>query len=373
MQRFASRALAVVFVAAISAPLAANFAGVDGADPGAENRTMAEFPRFDGTAASLRSLPSGFDAWFSDHFGFRATFVRWNAAFRFFVLGTTSSQQVMVGRDRWLFYADDGAVEDIGNTSPLSKGEVKNWREAVVRAKEWLDGQDAAFVFAIAPDKHVVYPENLPAGVGRAGSNSRTGQVLDGLADLDFALDLRPALLAAKARERLYHVTDTHWNERGLFVAYEALIGAARRQKPGIPPAWSRDDFEAASATTEAGDLAGMLGLKRVLREERLRLTPKRPRLARVVEPPGAEPTAEEGRLVTEIPGSGLPRAVIFRDSFASPMVPFLSEHFSRAVYVWQNDFDASLIRTEHPDVVFQEIVGRHLYAFVPSPELVPR
>ena len=49
---------------------------------------------------------------------------------------------------------------------------------------------------------------------------------------------------------------------------------------------------------------AGMMGLKRVLREERLLLVPKRPRRARVVEPAGAAPTAEEGRLVTEIPGS---------------------------------------------------------------------
>ena len=52
--------------------------------------------------------------------------------------------------------------------------------------------------------------------------------------------------------------------------------------------------------------------------------------------------------------------------------MPFLSEHFSRAVYLWQNDFDANAVVTEHPDVVIQEIVGRHLYAFTPSPELVP-
>jgi hypothetical protein len=123
----------------------------------------------------------------------------------------------------------------------------------------------------------------------------------------------------------------------------------------------------------EALDLAGMMGLKRVLREQDLVLVPARPRLARVVEPAGAEPTAEEGRLVTEIPGSRLPRALIFRDSFASRLVPFLSEHFSRAVYLWQNDFDANAVLTEKPDVVIQEIVGRHLYNFIPSPELVPQ
>ena len=75
---------------------------------------------------------------------------------------------------------------------------------------------------------------------------------------------------------------------------------------------------------------------------------------------------------ITEIAGSNLPRAVVIRDSFMSAVAPFLSEHFSRAVYVWRNDFDAASIEAEHPDVVIQEIVGRHLYDYVPTPELIP-
>ena len=75
---------------------------------------------------------------------------------------------------------------------------------------------------------------------------------------------------------------------------------------------------------------------------------------------------------MTVIDDPSLPRAVIFRDSFVSRLVPFLSEHFSRAVYLWQNDFDANAVEQERPDVVIQEIVGRHLYGFTPSPELVP-
>ena len=123
----------------------------------------------------------------------------------------------------------------------------------------------------------------------------------------------------------------------------------------------------------EGLDLAGMMGLTRVLREVNLTLVPKRTRRARVLEPAGGGPTDEVGLLVTGIDDPSLPRAVIFRDSFTSALVPFLSEHFSRAVYLWQNDFDADVVTREHPDVVIQEIVGRHLYNFIPSPELVPQ
>lgn len=66
-----------------------------------------------------------------------------------------------------------------------------------------------------------------------------------------------------------------------------------------------------------------------------------------------------EGRIVTEIPGSTLPRAVVFRDSFTSRLAPYLSEHFSRVVYLWQDNFDAGVIREEKPAVVIQEYSSR--------------
>ena len=372
MSRLANGVLAIVFVLVIWLPLCANLAGVDGFDPAAENREPARFPALDRSWASLAGYPGGLGRWFGDHFGFRADLVRLNAEGQLFGLDTSPSADVLRGKDGWLFYADDGAMEDYANAPALSAGEVRNWRVSVLRARDWLRGRGVAYVFTVPPDKHVVYSDQMPDSVRRVGSTSRMDQVFGALAGAGVAVDLRPALFEARTRERIYHRTDTHWNERGALVAYRIIIESVRQQLPAVPPAWPRSDFEAVTRDDEGRDLAGMMGLKTVLREEALGLEPRRPRLARVVEPAGAAPTAEEGRLVTEIPGSTLPRAVIFRDSFVSPLVPFLSEHFSRAVYLWQNDFDAEAVVKEHADVVIQEIVGRHLYNFIPSPELVP-
>ena len=71
------RLLVALFLCAISLPLSANLVGVDGADPGAENRELAAFPRVDGTWKSLAAFPAGFSLWFDDHFGFRSILVRW--------------------------------------------------------------------------------------------------------------------------------------------------------------------------------------------------------------------------------------------------------------------------------------------------------
>jgi alginate O-acetyltransferase complex protein AlgJ len=354
-----NRLLTVLFVLVISLPLAANLAGMDGADPGAENRELATWK-------------DGASAWFDDHFGFRSTLVRWYGETRLFGLGVSPSAAVVVGRDGWFFYADDKAVEDYANVELMTDAGLANWHEAVVRANDWLQSRKIAYVFTVAPDKHVVYAEEFPTAIARIHDMSRADQLYSALQDTGLAVDARPALFGAKQQERLYQQTDTHWNDRGALVAYQQIINAVRVRVPSTPPAWTRSDFTPTQRTVEGMDLAGMMGLTRVLREVDLALGPSRPRRARVVEPAGAAPTAEEGRLVTEIDDPSLPRAVIFRDSFVSRLVPFLSEHFSRAVYLWQNDFDAAEVLKEHPDVVIQEIVSRHLYNFIPSPELVP-
>ena len=185
-------------------------------------------------------------------------------------------------------------------------------------------------------------------------------------------VDLRPALLEARDRERLYYLTDTHWNDRGAFLAYQQIIDAVHRQLPAVPGARDRSAFKETTRLLNGRDLAAIIGLKRVMSEEDLQLVPKQPHRYVVVEPKGSYATAGEGRIVTEIPGSTLPRAVIFRDSFTSLLAPYLSEHFSRVVYLWQNNFDADEALKEHADVVIEEIVGRHLHNFIPSPELIP-
>ena len=364
--------LTLLFVATIALPLAANLAGADGADPAAENRELAPFPRTDGSPASLAALPAAFAAWFDDHFGFRSRLVRWYGESRLFILHASPSGAVVKGEHGWFFYGDDKSVEDYANVEPMTDQAQANWRAAVLRARDWLRTRGIAYVFTIAPDKHVIYAEEMPSAIERIGRLSRTDQLFTALQDAGLAVDLRGVEFEAKAHERVYQQTDTHWNDRGALVAYQQIISAVRAGVPWTPPAWARGDFTAMDRNIEGLDLAGMMGLTRVLREIDMTLVPRRPRRARVIEPAGGKPTDEEGRLVTEIDDASLPRAVIFRDSFSSRLVPFLSEHFSRAVYLWQNDFDANIVAQEHPDVVIQQIVGRHLYNFVPSPELVP-
>jgi hypothetical protein len=372
MLRFLNAVVAAVFVGLISIPPIANAFGADGDDAEAENREPAPFPTFSLERDALTGFLPGFDKWFSDHFAFRSTLVEWHGITRYFWLGVSPNPAVGVARRGWLYYVDDGGLEDFTNEQPLTDDELQVWRDTVVRARKWTAARHIGYGFVIAPDKSTIYPELFPETAQRINHLSRADQIYTATADTGAAIDVRQALFGEKADIRLFQKTDTHWNARGAYVAYSTIIAALRLQVPSIPPPRPLSDFIEQRVQTEAMDLAGMIGLKHVLGEEDLRLVPREKRRYVVREPAGNIVEAGEARIVTEIPGSQLPRAVIFRDSFTSAMAPFLSDHFSRAVYLWRNDFAADEVEKEHPDVVLQEIVGRHVQWFVPSPELIP-
>jgi hypothetical protein len=360
LPRVWNRIIIALFLVTIVTPGIATLLGIDRPTSRDENRELAPLPALKLDIGSLAALPDAFTRYFEDNFSFRTRLVRWQAAFRFRELRVSPSPTVIAGKDGWLFYADDGAVEDFTESTPFTTTELEAWRLTLEHTRDWLAQRGIRYVFVIAPDKHAIYPDLMPSAVHRVGDDSRTDQLVRYLKEKSSVgvVDLRPALLAVRDRERLYHRTDTHWNDLGAWTAYREIV--TNLGMGNMRPA-PRAAFDERDVTTAGMDLAGMVGLKDVLTEENLQLVPRAGRASRVVEPPNADSQLMYDRVVTQHPDSRLPRAVVFRDSFASAMIPFLSEHFSRAVYLWQNNFDPTIIEQEQPDVVIQEWVGRHL------------
>jgi len=354
------------FLGALVAPGAVMLAGLDREIPQGENRELATWPARPSTWATLRAFPGAASRYFEDHFGLRARLVRWQAMLRLRMFGVSASPDVIVGRDGWLFYAGDGAAEDMASTVPFTRPELEAWRTTLEHTRDWMVSHGIAYVFVLAPDKHAVYPELLPASVRRVGAETRTDALVRYLGDHSTVpvLDLRQALHAAKIRERIYHRTDTHWNDRGAFAASQALLRllAPRLEAPTL----GRGAFVARSAAVPGFDLARMLGLAGAMTEVDLQLVPRVARRARVVEPARPDARLMDPRIVTEQDAPGRPRAVVFRDSFGSALIPFLSEEFSRAVYLWQYNVDPDVVMAERPDVVIQEWVGRRLSTLPP-------
>lgn len=353
---WAGRLLVALFVAAITLPGLATGLGLGQATQGNEAETT-------GTSLMARA------AWFDTHFAFRDRFVQGQSWLRYQLLGVSSLATVWKGRDGWWFLAADGDVEATLNEPRFTPDELTAFRVTLQHTADFLAARGIAHVFVIAPGKPTIYPEGLPAGLHPRPAPTRTDQLVSELRARSTVtvVDLRDGLLAARGgAEPLFHRTDTHWNDLGAAVGYRQILDALSGRVPQLAPPVGPDGYVLTPVAAGGGDLAWMLGLNFSMAERELHLTPTTPRRARVIEPAGDVKRFAVPRVVTVVDDPGLPRAVVYRDSFGSALVPFLAEHFSRMVTVWEYDVVPATIREEQPQVVIQQWVGRRLYNRAP-------
>jgi alginate O-acetyltransferase complex protein AlgJ len=365
-----SRALVALFVIGIAMPCLGTITSVSTGTTVGENRLAAPFPDF--AAATPREMPLQIDAWFADHFGFRTPLVSLNSAVQYFVFGVSSSKQVVLGRDGWLFYAADRILASRRGALRFTIDQLVAWQARLEERRDWLARRGIRYLFVIAPEKSSLYAELLPEAPQPTGL-TLTDEFVSWMRQHSTVpvLDVRSALLAVKDTDRLYHRTDSHWNEVGSFAAYGAIAAWLQTEFPAVQPL-PRSQFDRTVWVTEGGDLAGVLGLVHFLSEERLQLT-SRTHLR--VEP--RQPTAlieARASFTPQVFASAngeIGRAVIVHDSFFDALARPLTTHFRRSVLI-QRVFPPEIILDERPDVVIEEMVERCFSRenFLPESEL---
>ncbi len=359
-------ALIVLFVLLIYLPFADIVLDIDRTPAPMEKRRYAEKPDFDWRWETFLCFPRQYEAYFNDHFGYRNWLIRNYNNFQVQWLGTVPSPDVIKGKSDWLFYSGDRTLEFCRATNPFTPEELDKWQGVIESRSEWLAQRGARYLVVIVPIKHTIYREYLPGWLVQVGEKTRLDQLIEHMranSDAEI-LDLRPALFKAKERVRVYHRTDTHWNEEGAFAAYREIMRKLSEWFPGVS-AMPESGFKHDCVEGRGGDLAVMLSQQKSLKEERLYVRPKNKLRARKVEPGEFHAkgpwTQETKPVVTECPGASIGRAVVFRDSLMNKLIPFLSEHFGRVVYLWHQEFGPEAIEREKPDVVIHEFGERVL------------
>jgi len=362
MQKYRNHILIAVFVLCITAPLLAMIFKLDQSALLQENRERVKFPSLSLDKVTLRKFPHEFYGYFRDNFGFRDTFIRLNFLIRRSLLHETEFNDVLVGKNGWLFYLGEKEMDDARGITEYEEQTLKKWTALFELKRRWLAARGIRYLIVIVPSKATIYGENLPTAF-RTISNITA---LDEFIDYDEThsgveiLDLRPALLRAKSKERLYYKTDTHWNQYGALVAYQEIMNVVSRSIPSRPPD-TLADFTIERRLENGGDLALLLGGADFFKEEHYDLIPKRARLASRVEMNSADPRTYAMRQDNR----RLPRALVFRDSFFDEIIPFMSEHFQYIRYYRQH-WDGSIPITDvvaetHPDIVIEEFAERRI------------
>ena len=369
IRKLADWAVIVVFLGAIALPLLGSLAPSRSGSSDDDLRELAARPRLCLKVSALKAFPAQFEQYWNDHFAFRTKLIRALNVAKVRWLHVSTSANVLLGRASWLFYTPQPIGLDHDCIRPFTFEELERWRLALEHRHDWLARRGCRYLLFIPPDKQTVYPEYADPNSLPLRTHTRLDQLVEHLAEHHSpveVVDIRPAMWAAKERERLYHRTDSHWNDRGAFVGYTQVASTLAKWFPGIEP-MPRSAFRA-TVDARGGDLGLMVGLAE--REEWLRLEPLTPWRSRmkddVVWPAGAVfPLGKP--FATESDDARLPRAVIFHDSFMLALYPFLSQHFRRAAYVWQDDFYPEVVERERPDIVLQELLERKLGTATPN------
>jgi hypothetical protein len=365
---------ALIAIVAVLLPVMATVDPLRGAAIRWEQRRAAAWP-----PAAMLATPAKFGAAFgqafADRFGMRSALIVAQHWALVDIFGVSPVANVMIGRDGWLFWLGEDARSldrHYRGTRRVPDFEAEAYVAEVKRRHEYLRSRGIAYLPIIVPEKFTIYPEYLPSWVAPGRNPTLLARTMDRLAEDGSVpyVDLRPVLRETKGGERLYYLTDSHWNLAGAGVAYVAIMHAVQALLPGrlatvAPPV--RPPY-IAGHDVYWGDLARAIGIPfRFTEPDYLPLdaVTSNPRRAGLL----ARPIAMRGLMtIYEQPNADLPRLVMNRDSMAVALIPLLSENFHRSVYVQSTALARETIEREHPDIVIDEIVERGMIKIAQSP-----
>ena len=288
---------------------------------------------------------------------------------------TIGNRPVILGKDGWMFYTGDRAMEQYLGLRPFSQDQLREFATILNGRKEFLEKRNIRYLFVVAPSKESIYPEFLPV-VSGTRSATPLDQLIAYLRENSSVevLDLREELRAARRVRQVYQKTDTHWNDFGAYIAHRTITRELSKMFPAIA-ALRNPRYRFTMKNCKKGDLAVMIGMKEEPREDCVSLADENNFYSRRA--PADQfyreykfndtiaPDPKVVALVMERRNSPLPRAVVFRDSYSFYLMPFLSENFSRVLYIWDYTLNKDFIEHEKPDIVIDQVAERVMTVFL--------
>ena len=259
------RYLAVLAFGLLATPLVVGFVKPD--SPAAvlkEGRRLAPFPSAPGNLRGWPGIPRQMDAYLKDHFGLRQVMIRAEKDLSKPLAGS-SSGLVLEGRDGRLFLTGSEAVRQSAGLTVRDE-QVADTVATLSRINKALAARGVRFLVAVPPNAATIYQDDLPSWAQNKGVQTEYDLLLKGLsADGVRAVDLRPAVMAARAEGPVFYKHDTHWTFRGALAGFDALVEADGRRDWSIDPKRALNRPETMKVrdlqrTMGVGDLTRMLG-----------------------------------------------------------------------------------------------------------------
>jgi len=329
-----------------------------------ENREFKKQPKF--LLPLHDTFPNSYNEYYSDNFDLRNQFLWFNSKLRYYMFNIPPiSGKAIMGRSGWMYLVKHEMDIYWGNNL-ANQEELNRYYEIFKYRKKVLDSIKCKYYIVIAPIKTSIYPEYLPLSKRKNVETTITDQIVSLLDTVNgiTVIDLRTALKSAKGNVRMFHKTDNHWNDYGGFVAYEAIMNTLSVDFPELTKS-SISDYIIDSTVVDGFKLTNMMGIYDGIFENKITCKLAATRKSKKVEkrkypgfPNFSLNSKYELRFKTE--NDSLPKILMIRDSFGSTLIPYLNEHFSESVYIfdmWNYCLNEDILFNEKPDIFIQTVV----------------
>lgn len=322
-----------------------------------ENRQMAPRPAFD--TASYGSYAASYEAYFNDSLPFRDALIAFNSKWNYFVFHSSVNDNVILGKDGWLFYAnkeDGDPIACYQGQNLYTEEQLAQIAANLCNIKAFLDARGIEFVVLIAPNKERMYPEMMPDIYGQPASEYAALQVVRYIkehTDIRIIYPYKELMMAKRQLEGrlLYHKVDTHWNYLAGYIASRTLL-----QEFGIDlPEITSSTIQISEIDNAWSDLAAMIHLSKQLEKN---------------EPDYLVSGYEEHQVVNDkwdFPTELIYHAVdadprdiyIVRDSFCSAMSGYIGSQFNSSYMIHSSLYGIENFIEHDPDIFVLETVER--------------
>lgn len=325
-----------------------------------ENRNANPKPQVKVKGEWNMALGRQFENWYNDIFGGRKQLIHiYNKTESYLHPGEIENKKAFLGKDYWLFYKGDRSIELFQNRHLFGEEDIQKMEVNHQKQTKWLAEHGADFYVMVAPNKADVYGEFYKKGVYKQAPKDRV-QLLTEQLSFPVVYPLE-ALLKEKQHGLVYYKNDTHWDGLGAYQGYLALMKLIREEHPDLE-ILSPEMMEQKESPHAVGDLSNMLKIndKGWYTETYLQPVPQQGFYYDIVELKKGNGSNEKF-IRTKRPGKPY-KVLVFRDSFSTALIPYLSETFGEVIYVWDHNMNkyTSLILEEKPQIVIHEMVSRY-------------
>lgn len=320
-----------------------------------EKRSKAPKPEF----SFSEEFPEAYEKYYNDNFGLRNSMVKWLCQIKISLFKCSPKPNlVQFGHNQYLFY---NGYDSYCRANLLPSADLRKLHDNLISRQQRLNKSGVTYICGFWPTKHSIYPEFMPFSMAsQITSKISLAEQIKMSFNKDSLLffDVRKEMLKAKDELQLFQKFDTHWNDNGAYVAYRAFCKKTYTTLKLTP--YPMDSFKLDYIKCKSGNLTTLLSTDSIIGYTDI-LPRFKSKYQHFISTDNFCDVLPPSTTVTYNNQCGnRKKVVVFRDSFTTALIKFLSLHFYEVTYIWDR-YDDLYVETVKPDIVISCPVEQYI------------